>query len=149
MHFRHCAVNPRAFTQGLLPAKSAGLKERPPSGKFAVQSTQAYRVRIGDAEEPVCLRGAVIVGFSLLVSGGGSLEDLEACAQGRSVTALYVPHEGEYVPYILGAPAFVNEAFAALYAEGVPALTPLIAKSEGPPSADPASLSAGVIERIA
>ena len=104
---------------------------------------KVYRVRIGDAvgeqSTAACLRGAVTVGFSLLVSEGGSVEDLAACAQSRSVTALYVPHEGEYVPYILGAPDFVNEAFVALFPDGLPALTPLIAKSEGPPSPAPAS----------
>ena len=106
--------------------------------------TKVYRVRLGDAAEEeqsavACLRGAVTVGFSLVVSGGGSIDDLKACATSRNVTALYVPHEGEYVPYILGAPDFVNEAFVALYADGLPSLTPLIAKSEGPPSADPAA----------
>ena len=54
--------------------------------------TKVYRVRFGDAaeaEQPVvaCLRGAVTVGFSLLVYGGGSVDDLAACAQSRSVTA--------------------------------------------------------------
>ena len=105
--------------------------------------TKVYLVRFGGAsEEPstaACLRGAVTVGFSLVVYGGGSVEDLEACAESRSVTALYVPHEGEYVPYILGAPEFVNEDFRALFADGVPALTPLIAKSEGPPFPAPES----------
>ena len=105
--------------------------------------TKVYRARFGGAaeEQPVvaCLRGAVTVGFSLLVYAGGSVDDLEARAESRSVTALYVPHEGEYVPYILGAPEFVNEAFAGLYPDGLPALTPLIAKSEGPPSRAPAS----------
>ena len=105
--------------------------------------TKVYRVHIGGAfEEPstaACLRGAVSLGFSLLVYGGGSVEDLDACAQSRSVTALYVPHEGEYVPYILGAPGVVNAPFRALFPDGVPALTPLIAKSEGPPSPAPAS----------
>ncbi len=67
--------------------------------------------------------------------------DSEACAQSRSVTALYVPHEGDYVPYILGAPEFVNSPFRELYPAGLPALTPLIARSEGPPSADPAAAS--------
>ena len=106
--------------------------------------TKVYIVRFGDAaeaEQPVvaCLRGAITVGFSLVVSEGGSLEDLAACAQSRHVTAIYVLHEGEYVSYILGAPAFVNEAFREVYPDGVPALTPLTAKSEGPPSADPAA----------
>ena len=106
--------------------------------------TKVYIVRFGDAaeaEQPVvaCLRGAVTVGFSLLVYGGGSVEELVSCAESRSVTALYALHEGEYVSYILGAPAFVNEAFREVYSGGVPALTPLTAKSEGPPSADPAA----------
>ena len=105
--------------------------------------TKVYRVRFGDAAEaePVvaCLRGAVTVGFSLLIYGGGSVDDLVACAQSRNVTALYVPHEGEYVSYILGAPEFVNEEFVALYRDGLPALAPLIAKSAGPPSPAPPS----------
>ena len=105
---------------------------------------KVYLVRFGDAAEEeqstaACLRGAVTVGFSLVVYEGGSVEDLVACSQGRSVTALYVPHEGDYVPHILGAPAFVNDRFGELYPEGLPALTPLIAKSEGPPSPAPAS----------
>ena len=101
---------------------------------------KTYSVRLGEAgPSATCLRGAVTVGFSLLVYEGGSVENLAACAQGRSVTALYVPHDGEYVPYILGAPDFVNEAFVALFPDGLPALTPLIAKSEGPASPAPAS----------
>ena len=55
----------------------------------------------------------------------------------RGIAALYVLHEGRYVAYFPEAPHFVNRAFAALYAAGVPALTPLVAASEGPPSADP------------
>ena len=109
--------------------------------------TKVYRVRIGDAPEEeqqpagACLRGAVTVGSSLVVYGGGSVDDLETCARSRSVTALYVPHEGDYVPYIPGAPEFVNLPFRELFPHGVPALTPLIAKSDGPPSADPAAAS--------
>ena len=86
-----------------------------------------------------CLRGAVAEGFSLVVSEGGSIDDLVACAEGRGVTALYTLDGGEYVSYILGAPELVNEGFVALFADGVPALTPLIAKSEGPPSPAPES----------
>ena len=62
-----------------------------------------------------------------------------ACAGSRHVTALYVLDGGEYVSFILGAPELVNEGFVALYADGIPALTPLIAKSEGPPSPAPES----------
>ena len=122
--------------------------------------TKVYLVRIGGAADAgeadatnatettdaaaACLRGAVAVGFSLAVYEGGSIEELVACAEGRDVTALYALEGGEYVSYILGAPEFVNEDFRALFAEGVPSLTPLTVKSAGPATA--ASVVAGVIE---
>ena len=59
------------------------------------------------------------------------------CAEGRNVTALYALDGGEYVSYTLGAPEFVNEDFRALFADGVPALTPLTVQSEGPATAAP------------
>ena len=86
---------------------------------------------------PHCLRGAVAVGFSLVVYAGGSIEDLVACAEGRNVTALYALEGGEWVSYIVGAPELVNRSFAGLFAEGLAALTPLIARSDGPASTDP------------
>ena len=86
---------------------------------------------------PDCLRGAVAVGFSLVVYAGGSIEDLVACAQSRNVTALYVRDSGQYVSYIVGAPELVNRSFAGLFADGVPTLTPLIARSDGPATAAP------------
>ena len=106
--------------------------------------TKTYRVAFGEAEqgstpEPWthCLRGDIYEGFSLLVYEGGSVEELVACAESRSVVALYALNGGVYVSYILGAPEFVNDGFRALFADGVPVLTPLTVKSDGPPSADP------------
>ena len=106
--------------------------------------TKTYRVAFGEAEqgstpEPWthCLRGDISEGFSLLVYEGGSVEELVACAESRSVVALYALHGGVYISYILGAPEFVTEDFRALFADGVPVLTPLTVKSDGPPSADP------------
>ena len=105
---------------------------------------KTYRVRLGDPEREAtpepwahCLRGAIAEGFSLVVFEGGSVEELESCAQSRSVTALYALHGGVFVSYILEAPAFVNGPFVELFAEGVPPLTPLVAGSDGPPSVDP------------
>ena len=128
------------------------------TGEITVTVTSAdgsrkktYRVRLGLEEvaepapeeaagpAPECLRGAVAVGFSLVVYAGGSLDELDACAQSRHITAIYALSEGVWVSYILGAPDFVNEAFREVYPDGVPALTPLTVKSEGPPSADPAA----------
>ena len=51
----------------------------------------------------------------------------------RDVAALYALSEGEYVSYILGAPAFVTQPFRHLFADGLPLMTPLVARSEGPP----------------
>ena len=103
--------------------------------------TKTYRVRLGEEEAagPVagCLRGDIAVGFSLVVYAGGSIEDLVACAEGRNVAALYVLDGGAWVSYIVGAPEFVNRSFAGLFAEGLAALTPLIARSDGPASPDP------------
>ena len=112
--------------------------------------TKVYRVRIGGAADAgeadateateaatACLRGAVAVGSSPVVYEGGSIEDLVGCVQGRHITALYALDGGAYVSYILGAPEFVNRQFAELYAEAVPAATPLTVRSDGPATADP------------
>ena len=99
---------------------------------------KVYRVRIGEAGPSAsCLRGAVTVGFSLVVSEGGSIEELVACAESRNVTALYAIEAGEYVSYVTGAPDLVNARFRGLFAGGVPALTPLLTRSAGPASAAP------------
>ena len=91
----------------------------------------------GDATQPwpECLRGDVAVGFSLVVYEGGSVDELEACAEGAGLAALYVLDDGVWVSYILGAPEFVNRSFAGLFADGIPVATPLVARSEGTPSA--------------
>ena len=102
--------------------------------------TKTYRVGLAEAGPSAsCLRGAVSVGFSLVVSEGGSLDDLVACAGSRHVTALYVLDGGEYVSYIVGAPELVNTRFVELFPDGVPALTPLIARSDGPATDAPAA----------
>ena len=86
---------------------------------------------------PHCLRGAVAEGFSLVVFEGGSVDELVTCAESRDIGAFYALRDGAYVSYILGAPDFVNREFRELYAHGLPAVTPLVAGSSGPPSADP------------
>ena len=105
---------------------------------------KTYRVRFPetgwDAARdpwPHCLRGAVSEGFSLVVYEGGSVDELVSCAESRDVEALYALHEGVYVSNILGAPDFVNAGFLELFPDGLPPITPLIAASNGPPSADP------------
>ena len=106
---------------------------------------RTYRVRLRDPEQPAasgptshCLRGDVATGFSLLIYEGGSLEDLVVCALSRHIVAIYVLNNGVYVPYIVGAPDFVNRSFYDLHPDGVLPLTPLVAATDGPPSADTA-----------
>jgi len=96
--------------------------------------TAVYRVRIAQAPPAPCLRGAVAVGFSLVSYEGGTVGELVACAESRHITALYATRDGAFVPYVLGAPGFVNRDFRALFAAGLPADTPLLAASDGPPS---------------
>ena len=69
-----------------------------------------------------------------MVYEGGSVDDLESCAQDLGVASLYVLTDGEWVSYILGAPGFVNDEFRELFAEGVPAATPLVAKGDELPA---------------
>ena len=85
----------------------------------------------------VCLRGEIAAGFNLVVYAGGSVDDLVTCADHRDIAALYVLDDGVWVSYILGAPELVNEAFVALFPEGLPSVTPLIARSEEPPAGGP------------
>ena len=106
--------------------------------------TRVYRVQFPDTgwdpardPWPHCLRGAVSVGFSLVVYEGGSVEELVSCAESRGIVALYALHQGVYVSNILGAPDFVNREFREIFADGLPVMVPLVAASNGPPSADP------------
>ena len=82
---------------------------------------------------PECLRGDIAEGFSLVVHEGGSVDELEGCARSADITALYALSVGEFVSYILGAPDFVTQPFRALFADGVPLMTPLVAGSGGQP----------------
>ncbi len=106
--------------------------------------TRVYRVHFPETgwdpardPWPHCLRGAVSEGLSLVVYEGGSVEELVGCAESRGIAALYALHEGVYLAYILGAPAFVNQGFVATFAGGVPPVAPLVVRSDGPPSPDP------------
>ena len=89
----------------------------------------------GQQPWPECLRGAVAAGFSLVVYEGGSVDELEACVRSMDVTALYALSEGEFVSYIVGAPEFVTQPseFRELFVDGLPLMTPLVARSEGQP----------------
>ena len=79
----------------------------------------------------VCLQGEIVEGFNLVVYEGGSVGELEACAEGVGLAAVYALNDGIWVSYILGAPEFANAAFRELFTDGLPVATPLVGKSEG------------------
>ena len=115
-----------------------------PSPRQDGSRTRTYRVQFPETAWdpardpwPHCLRGAISEGFSLVVFEGGSVEELIGCAESRDIVTLYVLHEGVFVSYILGAPGFVNAGFLELFPDGLPPIAPLVATSNGPPSADP------------
>jgi hypothetical protein len=84
---------------------------------------------------PHCLSGDIAGGFSLVLYEGGAVEELAACARSLNVTAVYTLAEGEWVSYTPGAPESANQAFVRLFVDGLPSITPLVARSAGPPEA--------------
>ena len=87
---------------------------------------RVYRVLV---EVPPCLDG-LGDDFGLVTYEGGSIARLEECARRLSVQAVYGWDGNAYVSYILDAPAFVNEAFVALFEGGISHGTQLLARRE-------------------
>ena len=75
---------------------------------------------------PSCLRGAVAVGFSFVVTTeSGSVENLGDCARERGITALYALHDAQYISYIIDAQSWpecfrgaVSDGFSFVLARG-------------------------------
>ena len=118
----------------LIPGREITITVTSPDGS----RTRVYRLLLGEEEAtgPAadCLRGIVDARFSLVTYEGGSTADLEACAEHVGMGSLYVRLEDAWVSLILGAPEFVNRALRELFAEGVPADTPMIAQRADPDS---------------
>ena len=124
----------------LIPGREIIITVASPDGS----RERVYRLLLGqeeatgpapeEATDPAadCLRGIVDARFSLVTYEGGSMADLEACAEHVRMRSLYVRLGEAWVSLILGAPEFVNSAFRELFAEGVPTDTPMIAQRVGP-----------------
>jgi hypothetical protein len=67
-------------------------------------------------------------GVSLVIFDGGTVEDLAAAATEAGLVSVSLTVDGSFVVYIPGAPAFVNAAFNAAFADGIAANTPVIVK---------------------
>jgi hypothetical protein len=68
-------------------------------------------------------------GFAIVVWGGGTPDALvqAATAGGCSPASVWITAQGQFVPYIVGAPEFVNTPFVEHYTDGsIPGGTPVI-----------------------
>ena len=66
------------------------------------------------------------------------MTSLACVGEPSPVTAVYTLHEGEYVSVHPGRAGVSQPVrFRELYPEGVPAITPLVAKREEPPAGGP------------
>ena len=75
----------------------------------------------------VCLSGDLVPGFSFVVSSGGSVAEVVACAEARGIRALFALVGGDWYPYFLSGPEFISDEFIDYFAEGVPVATPFYA----------------------
>lgn len=66
------------------------------------------------------------VGVTATTYGGGTVAQLETDASAAGATSVSVTSAGDFVVLIVGAPAFVNQAFNDLFPTGVPAGTVVI-----------------------
>ena len=131
-----------------LHPRRAGLRERgvrgalprrPPCPRAADREERGVRPRrrprvatCRSSGRTACAARSPRASASCSTRAGASTHSMPVRRAGTS-RALYALHEGEWVSYILGAPDFVNAAFRELFADGLPAVTPLVVKSEGPP----------------
>jgi len=67
--------------------------------------------------------GDLSSGVNLTTYGGGTVEQLGTDAADAGATSVVVTVEGAFIVYVVGAPAFVNQAFTDQYPDGVPADT--------------------------
>jgi hypothetical protein len=73
-------------------------------------------------------------GYAIVVWGGGTPDTLvvAATAKGCSPASIWITSEGQFVPFIVGAPAFVNATFVDRWPGGsIPGGTPIIIVCKG------------------
>jgi uncharacterized protein YkwD len=110
----------------------------------AVAALAAREAARAHAQAPGAIAGSLprAGGFGLVVWSGGSVGELAtaAGAQGCTLSAVWTARAGALTGHILGAPAFVNAAFEALFPGGaLPAQSALllVCRAAGTPAAPP------------
>ena len=89
--------------------------------------TAIYRIHVS---KPPCLEGLTEARLSEVIFVGGSVSELEACAQSLDVDALYHHRDGVWAGFFPEAPEFLSHAFRNRFAAGLPVSEPLIARRQ-------------------
>ena len=99
-------------------------------GSAAIALAPDVSAQLADDDRRISGNVPINGGFGLVVWNGGNLEELRTAAdiRGCSLRSAFVTGTGgQFVGYVYGAPALVNEAFLARFAGGnVPSGTPLL-----------------------
>lgn len=97
----------------------------------AAQQTTASAQAAGEISGNLPQNG----GFAIVVWGGGTPQALvqAATAGGCAPASIWITSQGQFVPYIVGAPEFVNASFVGRYEGGnMPGGTPVIIVCNAP-----------------
>ncbi len=131
-----------AATVEIKPADADGEAANGHQVRLAGETTIRITVTSGDGSRsrtytivvrrPTCLEGLGSERLSRVRFSGGSIAELEACARGLGVTALYHHGNGTWAAYFLDAPEFLNRPFGQRFADGLPAGAVLTAKRTTP-----------------
>ncbi len=131
-----------AATVEIKPADADGEAANGHQVRLAGETTIRITVTSGDGSRsrtytiavrsPSCLEGLGGERLSRVRFSGGSIAELEACARGLGVTALYHHGNGTWAAYFLDAPEFLNRPFGQRFADGLPAGAVLTAKRTTP-----------------
>lgn len=73
-------------------------------------------------------------GYAIVVWGGGTPAALvqAASAKGCTAASVWITAQGQFIPYVVGAPDFVNEGFVGRFSGGnMPSGTPVIIVCQG------------------
>ena len=89
--------------------------------------TTTYRVLVS---RPSCLDGLTEESLSEVSFVGGSVSELETCAQSLDLSAFYHQLDGVWTAFFLDAPEFLSRPFRDRFAAGLSPGETLIAKRQ-------------------
>ena len=105
---------------------AAGVSDAIDANDRAFSNTFPYLASPWIASGAGGFSGTISNGVNLTVYGGGTLEQLQSDAAAAGGSVVTVTVGGNFVTWVIGAPPFVNDAFAGVFAAGVPANTAML-----------------------